>query len=90
MKIRCERCRARIDTNKHDFCPKCGANFYTDIAFEEPKPDESCINTISAETNKPSEEARQPQQTNKKKTAVQLSAVDFLLCWLGGLYLPSL
>jgi len=27
MKIICNSCKAIIDTEKHDFCPKCGANF---------------------------------------------------------------
>ncbi len=26
----CKSCKALVDTNKHDFCPKCGANFNFD------------------------------------------------------------
>lgn len=26
----CKSCKALVDTNKHDFCPKCGANFNYD------------------------------------------------------------
>lgn len=26
MKVVCKSCKKQIDTEKHDFCPKCGAN----------------------------------------------------------------
>lgn len=64
MKIRCERCNARIDTTKHDFCPKCGANFYIDTVpettktAEAPIPDYNYNETYSYEPVQP--EQKQP------------------------------
>lgn len=64
MKIRCERCNARIDTTKYDFCPKCGANFYIDTVPEITKtaeasvPDYNYNETYSYESAQP--EPKQP------------------------------
>jgi len=63
MKIICNSCKAIIDTEKHDFCPKCGANF---VYGERLKLDNSA--NVRDEFNEQQEELNRRQIEQKIKS----------------------
>lgn len=63
MKIICNSCKAIIDTEKHDFCPRCGANF---VYGERLKLDNSA--NVRDEFDEQQEELRRQQIERKIKS----------------------
>ncbi len=61
----CKSCKALVDTNKHDFCPKCGANFN----FDERKHIENSQHNEKVEEKfaKQRREAVEKQMRNRKE-----------------------
>ncbi|MBQ8614325.1 MAG: DUF4352 domain-containing protein [Ruminiclostridium sp.] len=102
MKIRCSNCKAKIDTEKYDFCPRCGAGFsYKEAAAEEPEPEEAekaAARARKKEAQKANREAelmekrkRQSRDRNDGNTAVIALGglaviVFFVLNWISAFY----